>query len=307
MELDAQGRIYVLVSKTQSVLHRETFRWHSIARLLPDGTLDTSWGDGGFVGMGSDQVAWPEGLMLPGKLLRRSDGTFIAALPGWGHVGVFGVRSDGTMLQPRSMRSPAEPVVECDVDSNLMPMGFVEAGVRTLLTVVPQGRRCFEPGVVALSGDLSLDPSFGDGGWLTWSSTDTPDWTATFVVGAVGAPFDRKDGTFAVPVLTYYANEIGLVAFDGDGTLLHPDPREGVRLLGPQPGPSIPGAPPGISLPGYFLGRSGGFGPWTSEPSGIGSVFSDTLYLVGNRFNGDLTDPRGTPAVLKVRRSAVAG
>ena len=94
------------------------------------------------------------------------------------------------------------------------------------------GGGCPLPSVLSVGPDGRLDPTFGTNGRLTWP-TEYDDYVTSGAMSAIGTVFQVGDH-LAVPGNRWMSQttvESGLVEFDPDGTLLHPELRDGFRRL----------------------------------------------------------------------------
>jgi hypothetical protein len=270
--IDATGRTYVLVAHTVDISAPSAVQRISVVRLTPDGSLDTQWGDDGWVHLGLSSVRNDP---APGSILLDPDGSVTVAAAGFGSLSVGRISSDGgTTEWAGGVSAGSSPISsECVTFGNISSPGMADAGGRTLLSLTPS-MRCHDPGVVAIHDDIvddqgtaAIDRSFGDDGALTWRIEDdlsTP-------VRAVGGVFPLGNGRFAVPVLDGDENP-GLVEFDSTGSLTHPELPGGVRVLRVESDASAPVQ--------YWPRNPSPYGLLTGSTR-LGSAVSDTLYLVG--------------------------
>lgn len=309
--VDSVGRVYVALTAHDGFdtapPSYQVDAW--VTRLAPDGQLDTDYGVDGAAYIG--RVG-----RLSGDRERRGlldvgvDGAVTVALGSESRVGVFWVQPEGVAAQRLYVDAGRSPTGTDGWRTSVEPTGLHRSNGRTMVVLAPS-MRVYDPGVVAIDesavfgGDDVVDPSdvldesFGENGVLAWrvdGSYHHPPMTAPVV--SVGGIREHADGTFTVPVLNQQGHP-GVVSFDAQGRLLHPQRPGGVTVVRTADRPNLQfgttnwfGPPGWIPSPDEVEGRNGA----------LRAAWSDGWHLVGVdvvEAGGELR--RDGLAVLRVR------
>lgn len=309
---DALGRTYVAITADSGVSPPDTAAsevdaW--VIRLEPDGSTDTSYGEGGAAYLGRVDRHLSQMLERRGLIHVAPDGAVTVALPSQNNVKVFYTEPGGLGVRGIAVDAGSSPIGSDGWRTAVEATGLHRADGRTLLVVAPRSR-LRDPGVVAIDEsvvaeidpewvypvqpDELLDQSFGDQGALAWrvdGTYDTPPMTTPVV--AVGGIRPNEDGTFTVPVVNQQGQP-GVVSFDSEGRLLAPDLPGGVKVVRTSTHPNL-----------RFEQRS-----WVPRPDevefrdgALRSAWSDGWHLAGIEYVDSGAQPhRNGLAALRIRQ-----
>ena len=290
--VDDSGRTYVLVSSLRGRTWIHPILELFVGRLLPNGSPDPSWGVDGFVDIGSHILEY--GDPTPAGTLTFVDDThLVLAVPQWAHasVGALDVTAPGPVTLTDVFMSA---VSGCPgyTKNAVTFAGATESGGRAIISVTGNGGGCPLPSVLSVGPDGRLDPTFGTNGRLTWP-TEYDNYVTSGAMSAIGTVFQVGDH-LAVPGNRWMSQttvESGLVEFHTDGTLLHPELRDGFRRLDLGP-----------ANPRHVLAANG-----TGFTNTVGSASSDAEYLAGITFDDPYGLANGRVVVTKLTPSALGG
>ena len=191
------GRLVVVGTETVRPLNGTAYDLLRVARLLPDGTLDSTFGQGGFAGDGGPSV-WAAGH----DVLPTDDGGYLVSASGF----LF-LKFDSNGMPDPTFGTDGRLEVPGAGTSDLTRLddGSILAGGRGVVT--------------RLRPDLTLDPGFGDGGAVRTQSYNS--FSHEFDVAADGS-IVLAEGRY-IPSAPHGGNERDVVVrrFDASG---QPDP-----------------------------------------------------------------------------------